>query len=181
MFSATMRRRSWSGVAWLLSAAAVAPVVGVASAAAGRFPPAVYPSPVPSAAGGALAACPNPAGLERFDLQAKHSVLRAATTYGRVSLAVDMRNSDRAWWPRLREMWRSDHPAAGATSEVAGGLSPGPKTAYAVVVRFSCGSTLVRKSIAVYLAPRERHNCDACVSSVYFIDRRGHALIYWVN
>ena len=175
-----MRRRSWFGVAWLLCAAAVVSIAGAAGAAAVRFPAAVYPPPV-SSAGGALAACPSPAGLEPFDRRAKDSALRAASTYGRVSLDFDLRNSDRAWWPRLRELWRPDHPAAGATSEVAGGLSPGPKTAYAVIVRYSCGLALVRKSIAVYLAPRHRHNCDACVASVYFIDRRGHALIYWLN
>jgi hypothetical protein len=136
---------------------------------------------VPSAAGGALAACPNPAGLAPFGRRSKDSALRAASRYGRVSLAVDLRDSDRAWWPRLRELWRSDNPSAGAPGEVAGGLSAGPRTAYAAVVGFSCGSALVRKSIAVYLAPRQRHNCDACVSSLYFIDRRGRALIYWVN
>ncbi|HEX2702825.1 MAG TPA: hypothetical protein VHM72_05275 [Solirubrobacteraceae bacterium] len=174
-----MRRRSRFGVGWLLGAAAVGSIVAGAGAAAG-FPAAVYPPPVKSA-GGALAACPNPSGLERFDKRAQDSALRAAGSYGRVSLAVDMRHADRAWWPWLRELWRSDHPAKGATSEVVAGSSRGPKTAYAAVVRYSCGSPLVLRSIAVYLAPRHRHNCDACVASVYFIDRRGHALIYWLN
>jgi hypothetical protein len=176
-----MRRHPGFGAGWLLSAVLVASMAGVASAGADRFPAAIYPPPVSSAAGGALAACPNPAGLEPFDRPAAESALRAANNYGRVSLAVDLRDSDRAWWPRVRQLWRLGHPAAGASGEVARGPSPGPTTAYAVIVRYSCGSALIGKSVAVYLAPRQRHNCDACVASVYFIDRRGHALIYWLN
>ena len=174
----TLRSRFRS--VWLPWVVATAGAVGVASAApADRFPAAVYPPPVASR-GGALGACPNPAGLERFDPAATKLAVRIAGGYDHTSLAVDLRNSDRAWWPQVRRMWRSGKPGQGVDSQVVEGSQPGPNIAFAVIVRYACGSTLLAKSLTVGIGPRYRHGCDACVSSLFFVDRRGRALIYYL-
>jgi hypothetical protein len=175
-----MRRRSPLRVGWLLLLVALASLVGLSGAAADQFPASAYLPPVTSH-GGALDACPNPAGLERFTVTTRQRAVQIAGNYDRIGLAVDLRNSDRAWWPHVRELWRSGKPAKGAANQVVDGSSLGSDIAYSGVVRFSCGSSLVAKSLTVYLAPPQRHGCNACVSSVFFIDRRGHALIYWSN
>ena len=84
-------------------------------------------------------------------------------------------------WPQVRALWRPGKPEQGAADQVVDGSSLGSNIAYRGVVRHSCGSALVTKSLTVYLAPRQRHGCDACVASVFVIDRRGRALIYWLN
>jgi hypothetical protein len=159
---------------------AIASLVGVASAApADPFPGSVYPPPVASR-GGALGACPNPAGLERFDPTTIKLAVRIAGGYDRTSLAVDLRNSDRAWWPQVRHMWRSGTPGQGVDSQVVEGSQSGPNIAFAVIVGYACGSTLLAKSLTVAVGPRYRHGCDACVSSLFFVDRCGRALIYYL-
>jgi hypothetical protein len=165
---------------WLLWLVPIASVVGVASAApAHQFPGSVYPPPVASR-GGALAACPNAAGLERFDPATTKLAVRIAGGYDRTSLAVDLGNSDRAWWPEVRQMWRSGESGQGVDSQVVEGSQPGPHIAFAVIVRYACGSKLLAKSLTVGIGPRYRHGCDACVSSLFFVDRRGRALIYYL-
>jgi hypothetical protein len=161
-------------VLWLVAAASVA------AAAASQFPASIYPAPVNSRGGG-LDACPNPSGLVSFTAATTKRAVQIASSYDRISLAVDLRNSDRAWWPQVRALWRPGKPEQGAANQVVDGSSLGSKIAYRGVVRHSCGSALVTKSLTVYLAPRQRHGCDACVASVFVIDRRGRALIYWLN
>jgi hypothetical protein len=174
----TRRRRFRSG--WLLWSVAMASVAGVAAAsAADQLAGSVYPAPVASR-GGALSACPNPAGLERFDRTTTKLAVRIAAGYDRTSLAADLRDSDPAWWPQVRQMWRSGRPALGVDSQVVEGWQPGPKIAFAVIVRFACGPKLLAQSLTVGIGPRYRHGCDACVSSLFFVDRRGRALIYYL-
>jgi hypothetical protein len=60
------------------------------------------------------------------------------------------------------------------------GSQPGPNIAFAVIVRYACGSQLLAKSLSVGVRARQRHGCDACVSSLFFVDRRGRALIYYL-
>jgi hypothetical protein len=151
--------------------------VGVAAAAGARFPASVYPPAVPSH-GGALAVCPNPAGLERFGREARTGAVTAAADYDRISRSVDLHDSDRAWWPAVRGLSSSGKPAPYDAELIVTGSVAGPASAYAGVVAASCGSPLVKKSLTVTLAPRHRDGCDA---SVFFVDRRGHALIYWLS
>jgi hypothetical protein len=108
-------RRAVVMLVWLVG---IASVVGVAAAAAAsQFPVSVYPPPVKARAGGALTACPNPAGLERFNSRSTKLAVRIAGTYERISLAEDLRNSDRAWWPEVRHTWRSGKPSKEALNE----------------------------------------------------------------
>jgi hypothetical protein len=168
-----MRR---SSVAVLISATVL---TGVATAiASSGFPSAIYPRPAHSR-GGALSACPNPAGLELPTRAVTRAAVRAAGRYGRLSEAVDLRASDRAWWPQVRNLWHTGRPAKGAVNQVVDGVAPLARSGYAVIVRFSCESSLVSKSLQVVVGPRRMH-CEACRSQLFFADRRGRALLYYV-
>jgi len=59
------------------------------------------------------------------------------------------------------------------------GSEPASRSGYAIIVRYSCGEPLVAKSLLVTIGQRNAR-CDACRSQVFFIDRRGRALIYFV-
>ncbi len=144
-----------------------------------QLPASTYPQPVHSR-GGALAACPSPAGAERFTAAVRTAAITIAGRYDRVSEATDLRNSDRAWWPDVRRMWRSGSPGRGVSYQVVTGASVGPGIAYSGVIAYSCGRRLASDSLSVYLGPRRRHGCDACISSLFFVDRRGHPLIYYL-
>jgi len=172
-----MKRVLVRGGSALLIGAVVGASAPIATASS-RFPPSIYPPPVRSR-GGALAACPNPAGLTSFTTSATAAARRTASRYLRVSEAADLRASDRAWWPLVRQSWRSRKPGKGAGAEAALGSEPASRSGYAVIVRFSCGQSLIAKSLLVTVgAPNAR--CVACRSQVFFIDRRGRALIYFV-
>ncbi len=168
----------------LISCVLLAGAVGVTAAvAARRFPTSVYPPPVRARAGGALHACPNPAGLERFNGATTKLAVEIASSYDRIGLAHDRRDSDRAWWPQVRDMWRSGKPSEEALHQVVyGSGEPLAKSSYSVIVRFSCGRSLVAKSLTVRIGPRQTHPpyCQACISSLFLVNRRGRALVYYV-
>jgi hypothetical protein len=168
----------------LVSSVALAGGFGAAAAAGAlQFRVSVSPPPVTARAGGALAACPSPAGLERFNATTTKLAAQIASSYGRISLTHDLRDSDRAWRPQVRDTWRSGKPSEEALHRVVyGSGEPLSKSSYSVIVRFSCGQALVRKSLTVRIGPRQSHPpyCDACTSTVFFVDRRGRALIYYL-
>ena len=154
-------------------------VTWCASVAAGAatsrgFPPSIYPPPVHSR--GAVSPCPNPDGVELFAPSVTRAAVQSARRYDRVSEAVDLRASDRAWWPEVRTMWRTEKPGKGA-GPVVDGSEPLDKSGYAVIVRSSCGKSLVKQSLQVTIGPPHMR-CEACRSQLFFVDRRGHALLY---
>ena len=173
MRPALLRRGS---VAVLIAATAGASVASGA-AASGGFPPSIYPPAVHSR--GAVSACPNPEGLHPFTPPVTSAAVASASRYDRVSEAVDLRASDRAWWPQVRTMWRTGRPGKGVENQVADGSEPLDRSGYAVIVRFSCGQSLVSRSLQVTIGPRHMR-CAACRSQLFFVDRRGHALLYYV-
>ena len=169
-------------IVMLLSCAGFAGAVGVAAAAAVR-PVSVHPPALKARVGGALAACPSQAGLERFNSSTAKLAVRIASSYNRISLAHDLRNSDRAWWPQVRDMWKSGKPSEEALHHVVyGSGEPLSKNSYTEIVRFACGQALAAKSLIVGIGPRQDHPpyCAACISSMFFLDRRGRALIYYL-
>jgi hypothetical protein len=172
-------RRAVVLIAWLV---VMASAVGVAVASgASQFPASVYPPPVKARAGGALAACPNPAGLERFNGTSTTLAVKIATSYHLTNLTVDLDHSDRAWWPEVRKMWRSRVPGKGVVTQESHSSEPAPKSAYSVIVRFSCGAKLVAKSLAVSIGPHQTHPpyCGDCISTLFFVNRRSRPLIYY--
>jgi len=155
----------------LLLAATVTVSVATAAASSG-FPRSIYPPPVRSR-GGALAACPNPVGLQPITAGARTAAVKSATRYSPTSRAFDLRGSDRAWWPLIRRV-----PAS--ANEVVDSSEPLTRSDYSMIVRFSCGSSLVSKSLEVTVGPRNAR-CEACRSQLLFINRRGRTLLYYVH
>jgi hypothetical protein len=157
---------------------AAAPGASVATAtASGGLPPSIYPPPLRSR--GALPACPNPAGLQPFNRNVTSAAVASANRYLQVSEAVDLHNSDPAWWPQVRAMWRRrGQPQPGLRGEVVDKSEPLRAALYSVLVRSSCGGSLVAKSLLVMVGPRHQR-CAACRSNLFFLDRRGHALLYY--
>jgi hypothetical protein len=153
------------------------------AAAAGGFPPSIYPSPVAAVPGHALALCPNRQGLDPFTSPAVRLALRAAASYGRQNLDTDLRNSDRAWWPQVRRMWRTGRPGTGLSNHVVLGSESTAQSAFAVFMGPACGSTTLRKSLMVTVGPSQAGSaphCSACNSHLFFINRRGRPLIYFL-
>ena len=150
-----------------------------AAVAAGGFAPSIYPAPVRSR-GGALAACPNPSGLRTFDEAALERAFHVAAGFDEISEASDLRNSDRSFWPAVRRFWRGRKPGRGVLNQASYGSERGAKMAYAPIIRRSCGGGLVDVSLSIEVGPRVRHNCDACISSLFFVDRRGRDLVYYI-
>ena len=166
----------WGSVAVLIAAPAGAGAASGAQASGG-FPPSIYPPPVHGR--GAVSSCPSPEGLDPFTASVTSAAVESASRYDRVSEAVDLRASDRAWWPQVRTLWRTGKPAKGATNQVVDGSEPLGRSGYAVIARFSCGRPLVALSLQVTVGPRHMR-CEACRSHLWFVDRRGHALLYYV-
>jgi hypothetical protein len=156
-------------------------VTGVALAAVSvdQFPASVYPQPVTATPDHALALCPNPSGLQAFDSKATQIALEAAQAYDRASLATDLRNSDRAWWSNVRKLWSSGHPGAGVEQRVVLGSEPAAKSGFAVFMAPACGATTLAKSLLVTIGPPQSP-CDACRSHLFFVDRAGRPLIYYL-
>jgi hypothetical protein len=141
-----------------------------------------YPQPVRSR-GGALRLCPSAAGLVPFTAAASAAARSISLSYGRVSLSRDLADSDRAWQPSVRAMWAGHSPAASQDVRIRG-VSGGGATPYRVIVRRSCGGALISRSLAVTVGPLTQPGeaeCDACAETLFFVDRHGRALIYFVH
>jgi hypothetical protein len=165
----------------LLSACAAASAVD-AGALLARTPGAGpdYPPPVRSR-GGALRLCPRAAGLVPFTAGARAAARSSSLSYGRVSLSRDLADSDRAWQPSVRAMWHGHPPGASQDVRIRG--VSGDATPYRVIVHRSCGGGLISRSLAVTVGPLTQPGeaeCEACAETLFFVDRRGRALIYFV-
>jgi hypothetical protein len=44
----------------------------------------------------------------------------------------------------------------------------------------SCGQALVARSLSVVIGPHPRPDCD-CTRTLFFVDRRGRSLLYYVH
>jgi hypothetical protein len=160
----------------------VAGAVGTAVARAATPPAAsVYPPPVHARAAGALAACPNPAGLERFSATSRSLAVQIAAGFGRTRLAADLRHSDRAWWPAVHRAWRTGRPDQGMPSEAVRGTALGADMFQSDVARNSCGSGLVADSLDVVIGPRNLRGSNDLTTNLVFVNRRGRPLVYWIH
>jgi hypothetical protein len=160
-------------------------VIASAAAAYGSsvFPASVYPPPVAAVLGHALALCPNPDGLKAFTSKATTLALQAAASYDRRNVETDLRNSDRAWWPQVRRIWRTGRPGKGVVNRVVLGSERAAKSGFAVFLRPACGTPNLMRSLIVTVGPTQagqRPHCSACNAHLFFIDRRGRPLIYFL-
>jgi hypothetical protein len=159
----------------------------VATAAAarrsGEFPALLYPPPVAAVPDHALALCPNHRGLEPFTSNAMKLALRMAARYDRRNLETDLHNSDRAWWPDVRRMWRTRRPGSDIRNGIVLGSEPTARIGFDVFMGPACATTTLKKSFTVTIGPNQTGagmHRNACNSHLFFIDRRGRPLIYFL-
>ena len=146
-------------------------------------PSALYPPPLKAAPGHGLALCPSHRGLEAFTASSGRAALEAAGSYDRRSLETDLDNSDPAWWPDVRVMWRSGRPQSGLVNHTVVGSVPATRSGFAAFLAPACGDWTLERSLVVTIGPRQSGrgpHCVACNSQLFFIDRDGRALIYYL-
>jgi len=76
-------------------------------------------------------------------------------------------------------MWRTGRPSKGMDNQIVEGSEPLARSGYGVIARFSCGQRLVSLSLQVVIGPRHAR-CDACRSQLWFVNRRGRVLLYYI-
>ncbi len=170
----------------LLAAALVTAGTGVGAVAAANqtgtgYSPLIYPSPVAAAHEGALSTCPNPRGLVPFTSSTVRAAAREAGDFGQATRQAERLVSDRSFWSTLRES--GPHPLGQGQHDVAqpasGTTGPGH-----LIIGHSCGSRLLRDTETVVLIPLQPdgqpQNCTACRTHLYYVDRLGHALLYFL-
>lgn len=159
------------------AAAYVMPAVG-----APGYPAAVYPPP--TTGGNPLPACPRGTGLQDFTAASAGVARTIEARYETRSLAADLHDSDRAWWPQIITDWR-DHDGPARTQPIpilyAGSLSarypaslgaPDPEPWIAK----ACGRLVARDS---YIIVNGHARQPGGQGEFVFLKRRGHVLLYF--
>jgi len=148
------------------------------------FSRVVYPRPVPAKKSSVLTECPNPTGLTAFTTTTSARALRATSQMALGGQRATQQMTDPSFWSSLATL----NPRSVVTpspqyrrQEVVKGIPSAPG---ASIVAASCGEELLAKTQVIYAMPitsmGARTNCNDCTAHYYFIDRRGHALLYWV-
>lgn len=145
------------------------------------FPVSIYPAPKrPRMTIGALALCPDPAGLEDpgpFTAAAARTVLGVL---GR-GLACDLRVSDRSAWPFLASSWKLTDSTlltfARTPVRFAGPLQVGRGVPADLrrAIAAGCGTRVARATWVLSFRLARRPGLQAVM---LFITRRGHMLFY---
>jgi hypothetical protein len=144
----------------------------------------VYPSPIPARPSSALTQCPNPKGLVAFTPASITLAVRETSQMTVGEQPATKLETDPSFWSSLVTL--NSRRTTKSTSqyprqEVIKGVPSAPG---ATIVAFSCGKDLVLKTEVIFVVPLTsagvRANCNACTAQYYYIDRRGHALLYWV-
>lgn len=141
---------------------------------ASGFPAALYP-PARGSNGPALRSCPSDAGLERFTPSTTRDAERIARTYLSSQFAADIAVTDRAWWTSDFNDFTNGEDLGKHTVT---GEAPASKTAAANELARACGATLVNDSLAVTDRPS---GYSSFAGTLYFLDRAGHPLVYYVR
>ena len=165
-------------------AAAFLVVVGLVAATAvgAKQIDALHPSPVRASPGHAVELCPNPSGLEVFTSVLRQRAALVAGAYGRRSLAVDLANTDRAWWQHVHELWKN-RTARKHSADVVVGSEPAALSGFAVFMRPACGAATVARTLMVTVGPSQAGSgphCDACNAHLFYIARRGRPMLWFV-
>lgn len=123
----------------------------------------------------ALASCPSGSGLERFTTAAITNARRIAKTYLSSQFASDIAVTDRSWWTNdFNQMARGrGFGSHTITSEIPTSHSPA-----ALSIKRACGPALVDHSIAITVG---QSGYSDFAGTFYFLDRRGHPLVYDVQ
>jgi hypothetical protein len=86
---------------------------------------------------------------------------------------LDLQDTDRSWWKGDFGLLDSQ---AGTGNTAVVSLLPASRDTFARAVSASCGAELVRDSLVVELEPSSD---SFAVGHLYFLDRRGHPLVYF--
>ncbi len=144
--------------------------------------PLEYPSPIKAMPSSALTPCPNPKGVISFDPRAISRALAETSVFAIKGKSVTRVALDPSAWPYLtnRTWGRTNPPTPNFPKQrIAKGT---PSQPGATIVASSCGEGLLKKTevidVALVTASGTRAHCNDCVAHFYFIDRRGHSLLY---
>jgi len=142
---------------------------------------AVHPPATKPRASGALGLCPSETGLEHFTTSGVQAAAKIAALYGDIGRADDLAMSDRAWWPRVKELWANGHSPLGRFAVVSDRPLASDR-ALSAMVKHSCGASLVRFTEVLAVRPTNptRH-CNACGTEMFFIERVHRPLIYFIR
>jgi hypothetical protein len=138
------------------------------------FPAWLYPA-ARTSRGRALTTCPSEGGLERFTPAAILQARKIARNYLSSQFASDIAVTDRSWWTSdFNQMARGGGFGSHAiTSETPASSSPAATT-----IRRACGPALIDDSIAITVG---QSGYSDFAGTFYFLDRRGHPLVYNVR
>jgi hypothetical protein len=172
-------------------AVGLAMIAPIASAARPDFPRSVYPAAASWPAWGGPDGCASIEGVRAPRAGATAAALRLLSHYGDLNKTEDLRLSDRAEWPVVRETWSHGYKPAATRplqmNDVYG--APASRSPYAGLVRRWCGKTLLRRSWWIAVCPRastktttpcSRRWQTALTGHFLLINRRGHWLV-WFN
>jgi len=139
------------------------------------FPASIYPKPS-AARGTDLQSCPAGKGLEPFNANAVAAARASAKSFNAFTSSFygDLQSSDRAWWKNVFAEWvgygydRDNHTVLS--------IQPASRDTFAAAVAHACGGKLVHDSLVIDIGPSAY---SFQVSHLYFLNRRGHPLIYF--
>lgn len=156
------------------------------------YPADVYPAP------GKVVnppQCPSGKSLQPMTSAAEATVRAVLAGFGHRSLAADLHHSDRAWWPQVLNTWRSPYAQKPAYhvrhhGPPAGTLYAGLLTApypqsrlgapdWAPRIAAGCGQRVARDSHVIVTGPPAPAGL-VLQSAWFFLDRRGHVLLYFI-
>jgi len=137
------------------------------------FAASLYPAPTPAPPGSDPTGCPASTGLHGFDASARKEAINTAEEID-TGFHQGLLNSDRAWWPGFYTDQIDGLYEGGRHAVVS--VRPAAEDVYAPAVIDACGARLIQRSIAIVIGPS---GYSDQVSHLYFLDRDGHALLYW--
>ena len=173
-----------------MSLLTVAVSTGFAAAASSlpvnKFPPRLYPPPRFFPDWGLPIGCPSLRGVATVRVAPIQRLLLIVGRRGRVSLAYDLRRSDRALWRVVKADWRGRRPARAVRltpRDVV--FAPAAKAPYADLVGNNCGNSTLAKSWWIAVCPRIPRRSRPCsleeapatTTHLLFIRRHG----FWLN
>lgn len=165
--------------------AAVALALGLCAVvgAATPFPASIYPKPAKFPNWGLPNGCASLSGVRAPGRGAVGDAFPTLARFGRISRRTDLRLSDRALWPLVRQSWAHGAPAPEPLRRadiVRSGL--GPRSPYAGLIRRNCGRAILVRSIWIAACGGGAGaSCTAATTAHFLlIERRRRWLVWFV-
>jgi hypothetical protein len=155
----------------------------------GDFPASVYPSPVSFPNWGPPSGCPSLEGVETPVVAAWRDALPVLSRFGTVSEHEDLRLSDRALWPVVRENWSRGSPPSPRRrlqpEDVVAG--PASRSLESGLIARNCGQPTLARSVWIAVCPASRQtrcklsNQPALIEHYLLLRRRHRWLVWWMR